>query len=248
MPLDPALLWAASAALVAGITRGFSGFGGALIFMPLVSAAYGPEVAAPVLLAVDTVLTLPILRRALRACLWRQVLPLALAAVAMVPVGVAILGRVDPIVLRWALAGVALGLLVLLMSGWRHSGRPHLAVTLGVGALAGTLGGVAQMSGPPVVAYWIGGNHPAAQVRANLFGFFALVTVASALAYWRHGLFTGEVGRLSLILAPLYAIGLVGGSRAFAGASDRTYRRAAYVVIALAALLSLPWLDGLLRS
>ncbi|MFK8250327.1 sulfite exporter TauE/SafE family protein [Ancylobacter terrae] len=247
MSLDAALIWAALAAAVAGLTRGFSGFGGALIFMPLVSAAYGPAVAAPVLLLVDTVLTAPIVLRAVRQCHWRELAPLALAAMAAVPAGVYLLRHVDPVVLRWALAVLALALLALLVSGWRYHGKPTLPATVLVGLIAGVCGGAAQMSGPAVVAYWLGGKTPAAQVRANLFGFFALATVSSATAYAYAGLFTAEVGVMSAILGPLYGLGLVAGARLFPYASDAHYRRAAYLVIALAALTSLPVFDGLLR-
>ncbi len=45
----------AFAAFVAGLSRGFSGFGAALIFIPLGSAAVGPALAAPILLAIDAV-------------------------------------------------------------------------------------------------------------------------------------------------------------------------------------------------
>jgi uncharacterized membrane protein YfcA len=247
MSFDLALFWAAATALVAGVTRGFSGFGGALIFVPLVSAAFGPEVAVPVLLIIDSVMTAPITIRAFRECTWREVAPLAASAIIAVPFGVYLLNHVDPVLLRWAVAVLALGLLALLMSGWRHSGRPTLPATIGVGLVAGVFGGAAQMSGPAVVAYWLGGGHSAAQVRANLFGFFALATLASGTAYAWTGLFTLEVGRLSLILGPLYAIGLFAGAWAFRGASDAHYRKAAYTVIALAALASLPLFDGLLR-
>lgn len=247
MSFDLALLWAAAAALVAGVTRGFSGFGGALIFVPLVSAAFGPGVAAPVLLTIDTVFTVPIAIRAFRACTWREVVPLAAGAVCAVPFGVYVLNHANPVLLRWALAMLALGLLALLISGWRHSGKPSLAATVGVGLLAGTFGGAAQMSGPAVVAYWLGGKHPVSQVRANLFCFFALVTVANIIAYTWSGLFTIEVGKLSLVLGPLYALGLLIGAMAFRSASDTHYRRAAYAVIALAALASLPLFDSVLR-
>lgn len=247
MSFDLALVWAAATALVAGVTRGFSGFGGALIFVPLVSAAFGPEVAAPVLLIIDAVLTAPITLRVLRDCTWHEVAPLAASAIIAVPFGVFVLNHADPVLLRWALAILALSLLALLVSGWRYSGRPSLPVTVGVGLVAGTFGGAAQMSGPAVVAYWLGGGHSAAQVRANLFGFFALATIASAAGYAWTGLFTHEVGRMSLLLGPLYAVGLFIGARAFRGASDAHYRKAAYAVIALAALASLPLFDGLLR-
>lgn len=246
MTFDVVLVWAVLTALIAGVTRGFSGFGGALIFVPLVSAAYGPRVAAPTLLVIDTALTLPFLVQAFRACMWRQVAPLAAGAVLTVPVGVAILGWINPLVLRWALAGLSLAMLALLVSGWRHSGRQGVPTTFGVGLLAGVLGGAAQMSGPPVVAYWLGSGQPSAMVRANLFGFFALATLSSGTAYAVSGMITREVGLLSLTLGPAYAVGLIAGSRAFKGASDDHFRRVAYGIIGLAALASLPIFDGLL--
>ena len=45
----------AAAAFIAGLARGFSGFGAALIFMPLASVVVTPQVAAPLLLVVDAV-------------------------------------------------------------------------------------------------------------------------------------------------------------------------------------------------
>ncbi len=56
---SPAFLVTVAAAVVAALVRGFAGFGAALIFVPVASAAYGPTVAAPTLLIVDFVLTLP---------------------------------------------------------------------------------------------------------------------------------------------------------------------------------------------
>ncbi|MCK0198326.1 sulfite exporter TauE/SafE family protein [Ancylobacter sp. 6x-1] len=247
MPLDFALIWAATASLIAGITRGFSGFGGALIFVPLVSAAFGPEVAVPALLIVDTAMTAPIVTRALPRCTWGEVAPLGIGAVLTVPLGVALLKQMDPTTLRWCLSGLALALLALLVSGWRHSGQVRWWGSLVVGAAAGVFGGAAQMSGPVVVAYWLGSRHNATQVRLNLFGFFFIATLASALAYALGGLFTWQVLKLSLLLGPLYAAGLWLGSHAFARASDRHYRIAAYVVIGAAAFGSLPLFDALLR-
>ncbi|GAB4067170.1 sulfite exporter TauE/SafE family protein [Ancylobacter sonchi] len=247
MSFDAALVWAIATALIAGATRGFSGFGGALIFMPLVGAVFGPKLAAPTLLIIDTVLTLPMVFRALRACIWRQVAPLAIGAVVAVPFGVWLLERIDPVALRWAIAALAVALLMLLIFG-RGLKAPHsLAARLGIGALAGVLGGAAQLSGPPVVVYWLGTGQNAALVRANLFAFFALVTVASATAYLSHGLIDGEVLKLSLVLGPAYAFGLVAGARGFRLASDRQFRLIAYAIIAVAAVASVPLLDPLLR-
>src|SRR5690349_18118667 len=53
-------------ALVAGCARGFSGFGGALIFVPIATSVVEPRLAVPLLLIVDLVLTPGLLPKALR--------------------------------------------------------------------------------------------------------------------------------------------------------------------------------------
>ena len=53
--------------------RGFTGFGSALIYMPLISAVYSPKLAAPTLLLIDTISSLPFAIRAMPDCNWREV-------------------------------------------------------------------------------------------------------------------------------------------------------------------------------
>ena len=55
---------------------------------------------------------------------WRDVFPLATAAVIAAQFGALILIYTDAITLRWGIAVVVLILLAVLMSGWRyHGGR-----------------------------------------------------------------------------------------------------------------------------
>ncbi|MDQ1197919.1 hypothetical protein [Agrobacterium sp. SORGH_AS 787] len=57
-----ALAFLVLVALSAGLARGFSGFGAALIFVPLASSVMGPQIAVPLLLVVDGVMTLGLYR------------------------------------------------------------------------------------------------------------------------------------------------------------------------------------------
>ena len=50
------LVLLAAVALVAGMARGFSGFGAALIFVPSAAALVGPKLASPMLAVIDGVL------------------------------------------------------------------------------------------------------------------------------------------------------------------------------------------------
>lgn len=244
---DPRLAATVAIALLTGVVRGFSGFGAGLIYVPLVSAAYQPTVAAATIFLIDTVIATPFTVRSVARCNWHDVLPLALAASVMVPVGAAALKWLDPITMRWIIAVIVAGALVVLAAGWRYHGRPRLPITLGVGALAGVLGGATQMSGPPVIAYWLGGAIPASLVRDNLMVFFLLASVTSGLTYLAQGLLTTTAIKIALVAGPAYGLGMLVGAKLFHGASDVTYRRIAYLIIAAAALLSLPVFDRFVR-
>ena len=52
MEFNPGLVAAMLAAFVGAFVRGFTGFGGALIFIPVASAVVGPQLAAPIFLVI----------------------------------------------------------------------------------------------------------------------------------------------------------------------------------------------------
>lgn len=234
-------------ALMAGLARGFSGFGAALIFMPLASAVVGPKLAAPVLLVIDAVAAAGLIPDAWRRSDRRAVGTMTVGAVAGVPLGTAALVHLDPLAVRWMVVALVAALLALLASGWRYQGRLSVPLTVAVGAASGLFSGAAQVGGPPVVAYWLGGPAPSASVRANIVLYFAASTVLTGVSYLAGGLITRAVLVLALATGPAYALGLFLGSGLFGRASEVAFRRACLGLIALAVVLGLPALDGVLR-
>lgn len=240
LPAALPLLATLLAAALAGLARGFSGFGSALIFVPLASAVLEPRLAAPLLVLVDNATAFPLVPAAWRAAARREVACLTAGALLGTPVGAWLLLRMDPVAMRWGMCALAVAMLGLLASGWRYHGRPALPLSLAVGAGSGLFSGLAQMGGPPVVAYWLGGAIPAAKVRANIVLFFATSGVVSMGVYLFAGLLTGQVLVLAALMAPGYALGLWCGSRLFGRASETLFRRICFALIALAAMIGLP--------
>jgi uncharacterized protein len=240
-----ALLLLAVSAFLAALARGFSGFGSALIFVPLASTAIGPRAAAPLLLIIDGVAAAGLIPRAWRHADRRDAGTMSIGALAGIPLGAWVLIKSDPLLIRWGIALFGTLLLVLLMSGWRYRGKPKAAITVSVGAAAGLLGGAAQVGGPPVVAYWLSRPIPAETVRANIVLYFAITTLISGTAYFTGGLLTPSIVGLALVTGPIYGLGLYAGSRMFGLASEITFRRMCFALIAFAILLSLPVLDGI---
>jgi uncharacterized membrane protein YfcA len=237
----------AATAFIAGMARGFSGFGAALIFIPLSSAMIGPKAAAPLLLIIDGVLAAGLIPDAWRRADKREVWTMALGALIGVPMGTWLLASMDPRILRWGIVVLAAAMLFLLVSGWRYRGKPTKSATVGVGVLSGLFNGAAQVGGPPIVAYWLGGAIPAATVRANMILFFATSTLITTVTYYLGGLLTRSAFSLVLFVGPAYGLGILIGSRLFGLATESTFRLICCGLIAVAVLLGLPVLDSVIR-
>ena len=247
---DRRIYAAVAVAALAGLVRGFSGFGGAMIYMPLVAAIYDPRIAAVTILLVDFLCTTPFAIPEIRRCNWREVWPISIAMAVGVPFGTWLLLVLDPIVLRWGIAIIVLSLLPPLAVGWRYRGEPRLADhhrrrpvrrrERGRGADRGP-------AGDPLLAEPVGSAGSAVIVRANIMVFFMICGVVLVAIYAWEGLFTAQTLALALLLGVPYIVGV--GIGAFFFTAPRTGSTAAspMAIIALAALLSVPVLDPLLR-
>ena len=234
-------------AFVSGAARGFSGFGSALIFMPLASSLAAPRLVAALLLVIDFVAAAPLVPNAFKHADRKATAIMVAGALVGVPIGTWFLSRLDPVTTRWIISGFVTALLALLLSGWRYRGKDHAAISIGVGGLSGFCSGLAQTGGPPIVGYWLGRPIPAPIARANILLFFGASDFFSLVSYGVTGLITLESIRFSLLVGPVYGIGVGFGASLFGRASDRLFRAICYGLIVLAVIVGLPLLDGVLR-
>jgi uncharacterized membrane protein YfcA len=234
-------------ALVSGTARGFSGFGSALIFMPLASSMAAPRLIAALLLIIDFVAAAPLVPNAWKQADRRATGIMVLGALVGVPIGTWFLSRLDPVTTRWIISGFVFALLLLLLSGWRYRGKDHAAVSVGIGGLSGFCSGLAQTGGPPIVGYWLGRPLAAPVARANILLFFGASDFFSVVSYALTGLITLDAIKFALVVGPVYAIGVVLGAQLFGRASETLFRGICYVLIAMAVVIGLPALDEVLR-
>jgi len=237
------LIWLVGAVLVAGIVRGFSGFGTAMIYMPVASSLLSPVQALITLLVFDLFGPLPNVPRALRDGQPREVGNLALGAVITLPLGIWFLTRVDPLVFRWlvsTMALIALTLPAFLLLGWRHQMTGRLAATFGVGAFGGFLAGFSGLAGPPVIIFYLSSKRAVASVRANILLYLLFVDVLAIALFAYRGLLDPAFVMVGAMLAVPYTIGNVAGAAIFDPDKAKAYRVISVVVIALSALKGLP--------
>jgi uncharacterized protein len=234
-------------ALVCGTARGFSGFGSALIFMPLASSIAAPRLVAALLLIIDFVAAAPLVPNAWKHADRKATAVIVFGALIGVPIGTWFLSRLEPVTTRWIISGFVTALLLLLLSGWRYRGKDHAALSIAIGGLSGFCSGLAQTGGPPIVGYWLGRPIASVVARANIMLFFGASDFFSVVSYALTGLITLDSIKLSLVVGPVYAIGVLFGATLFGKASEALFRAICYALIALAVIVGLPALDGVLR-
>ncbi|WP_422003051.1 sulfite exporter TauE/SafE family protein [Reyranella sp.] len=218
-------------AVFAGMVRGFSGFGAAMMMTPVFSAIHGPAVGVVLCLLLEIAVALPLLPGVVRLVDWRRIGLLLVAAAVGVPVGNIVLTLTEPEVMRWAISAVVLSAVALLASGWRFTGTPRTTTTLTAGVSSGFLNGLAGMAGPPIAFYYLAGDETVTRVRANLTTYFVFVDLVAVAAFFSRGLVQTDTLVLALFLAPAVMAGGVLGGKLFPLATDTFYRRLALVLL-----------------
>jgi uncharacterized membrane protein YfcA len=232
-------LTAAAISVFAGMVRGFSGFGAAMVMTPAFSALYGPAIGISLCLLLEIAVALPLLPRAVKYVDWHRIGLLLVAAVVGVPAGNLVLTEVAPEPMRWTISFIVLGAVALLASGWRFRGRPRPPTTLVAGGMSGFLNGLSGMAGPPIIFYYLAGDESAERVRANLTTYFIFVDLVTLVVFASRDLIGWHTGVLALWLVPTVIAGGLLGQRLFPLASEKFYRRLALFLLVAVAIGSL---------
>lgn len=232
--------WAAIlATAIAGLMRGYAGFGTAIILAPIYSVLWGPLAGVPVMLLMELIVSLQLMPRAFREADHRVIIPIGGAAALATPLGAYVLLAADPEILRRSIGAMVLVFGFLMLSGWRYHGARPFGLNVAVGTVAGLLKGATGMSGPPVILYLLAGTEEAKRHRANLIFFFGLIAVISVVVPFFAGLIDGPVLLRFLIMLPVLMGFVRIGAALFGVVPVRFYKPFALVLLTTAGSIAL---------
>lgn len=237
------LIFISLGAFLAGIVRGFSGFGTAMVFMPIAAQFLSPFEALTTLLVKDLVAPLMHVPRALRDGHPSDVLRLGVGAVIAVPLGVFLLTLIEPATFRWSVSLTAFGLLVLLIAGVRYRGVLTSKLIYLTGGFGGLLAGTIGLPGPPVIMLYMASTLPISAVRANLTLYLIVADAILIAVLWYSGLLVVSALALGFLMIAPYLAGNWTGAVLFRPEAERIYRWVAYAIIAGAAISGMPIWD-----
>ena len=219
------LVLAGLVALTAGLIRGITGFGGAMVMAPPLALLLGPRVAVPVTLLLEGIAAMPMLWPTRDLVRWRLIVPIFAAASVMIPLGGYILVMADALTLRRAIAAAVIVCALLMLSGWRYSGPHRLGTSVGLGALSGTMTGAIGIGAPPVILYLLSGRDPVATTRANLTFYLIGISLVALVMLWMQNVLDLRSAWAALIFTPGYFCGLFAGTRLFSRFNDTRFRQ-----------------------
>jgi uncharacterized membrane protein YfcA len=229
-----------SAAFLAALVRGFSGFGSALVYLPIAAQVLTPFQAITTIVIFDLIGPLPLVRQASRDCDVGDLVRLLAGLILALPLGLLTLTLVAPEVFRFTVSFVALFMLASLISGFRYRGQLSAPLIFATGGMSGFLQGVAGLPGPPVILLYMASALSAQAIRANTFLFLLMTDVVLLPALALFGKLDPSAIILGLALIIPTLAGSVLGARIFRPGYERMYRGVAYAIIAASALSGLP--------
>lgn len=203
---------AVAVVFVAALLQSLSGFGFALIVMPVLTLVIGLQTAAPTVALIALTLYTTNVLRYRRAIDLREVSRLGLGSAFGVPIGIWVLVNVDENLVKQVMGVFLVGYALLSFARPVMSWLPGRFWVYPAGFLAGCLAGAYNVPGPPVIVYGSLSRWPRDKFRATLQSIFlvngSLVVTSHLLA---HNV-TARVLTYCLYALPALLLGIVVGA------------------------------------
>jgi len=219
-----------------GFVQGATGFGSALVAMPVLGEVLGLDLATPVFSAISCTIMFIIIPKYYRSLRFKAVLPVIISCAIGIPLGNYLAGIAPK---QTVLIG--LGIFLVLYSSItlanvvippvKHSGWGYFA-----GLCSGLISGAYNTGGPPLVMYGAAKEWPASQFKINLQAIFLVSNIVLNGNHLIQGNFTRPMLPLILVGIPSVLIGAFCGTKLDGRVSPEQFKR---VVVFLLLIIGL---------
>ena len=215
--------------LLAGFVQGMTGFGSALVAMPLLILFLDVKSAVPLCILNSLVITTFLALKMRTHLDKKKILPLCVGALPGVVIGSTLLKKVDSSLIRMGL-GIMLitySLYCLLQNSPKQR-KLHRAWSYIVGFLSGAIGAAFSAGGPPTIVYSTLNSWTKDEIKATLTGFFLFNSYLIASVHAATGLTTIETVTHFMISAPFVLLGTVLGAVCYGKIPQKLYLQLIY--------------------
>ncbi|MEO9497500.1 sulfite exporter TauE/SafE family protein [Vibrio sp. T20] len=195
-----------------GFTQGLTGFGLALVSVPLLSLVVDAKMAVPIAGIFGWLVTFPIVWKMRHSIQYKAGLILVAGSLPASFVGAKLLASLPS---QYILITMGIVLILSSIHSMRSTkpafSKTSVPVTMGTGFASGVLGASVGEAGPPVIAYTSMQPWTADQAKSTLVFFFMLQMIGAIASFWTEGLITPEVSSLVGSAMPAFLVGMTSG-------------------------------------
>lgn len=224
-------------ALLAGGVSGLTGFGLALIGVPLLLFVYDPATVVALLAVLSVFINAAVVWDSWRDADHRLVLMLLPPAAVGVFAGAEVLYHANPLYIRLGVGIVVVFSALLLLREVRIPGANSLLGTIIAGSTSGLLSTSTGLAGPPVVLLFAARHLPKHAFRGSSALYFLAMSLVGLAALANRGLLDAARIPLALALVPAAFLGKVLGTAILKKISDKTFRTVTLGVVILTGTL-----------
>lgn len=232
---------------LAGVVRGFAGFGFSALCVSALSLFVSPARVVPPIFVLEIVASVTLLRGAWLFVDWRWMVWLVLGNAIFIPVGVWMLSLVPEIQLRLLIGALLLVAALAARRDLRLALAPTPLIGLSIGSLSGFLNGVAAIGGMAIAVAFSAAKMDPYRLRATLIVLFLLTdlyalfwaAILPAVRQGENALLGPETFLWAACLLPAMLSGIWVGQRSFAGVAPQQFRRFVLNLLAFIALITM---------
>ncbi|MDP5255269.1 MULTISPECIES: sulfite exporter TauE/SafE family protein [unclassified Vibrio] len=194
--------------MLAGLVRGYAGFGFAAIAVVGVNFVLAPQQSIPIVLMLDVICSVGLLKQALREADFATFKLLILGAILGIPMGMGLLFLIPEQPLKLLICIVILLISILLMFDLRLRNADRVGIKMGFGIASGIGTAGASVGGPMIVSYMLSSPLTATAQRATMILFFIVSETLAVGALFTGGLVDTQIVTLlaALLIPTLIAV------------------------------------------
>jgi uncharacterized membrane protein YfcA len=223
----------------ASIVRGFTGFGLALVAVPLIQFIIPVSDTAVFIAFINAIFSIIYFRRSRETVRGQPLGRMAIWTGVGVAAGTVVLKYVNPAYIQLIWGILIILIVIALARGFSfgiHTDRSAMTLS---GLFGGLLAGATGITGPPVAIILSSMKTPREKFNA-LISLFILFAVSYALLFYLvAGLVKTDTFILAICSVPALAAGLYTGDRLVARISQQTFTRIIYIVLVIMGLITL---------
>jgi uncharacterized protein len=217
--------------ILGGIMHGYTGWGGGMVMMPLMTLIFPPVESLALICVGGIVLTAQLYPSAMRTANWVAMRPLYIMLFIATPLGGLLLLYLDPSLVRKVIGVIIIAASILILTGWQYRGHRGIGAASVFGSIAGLANGFSGVGGPAMVVYILAHPDEPKVQRANIVLGAGLQIILITLTLTLTGGVTLNTLIMGAFLVPGQMIGGWLGVKIFTVAPQENFKKITLIAI-----------------